>query len=237
MAGNRVDSLISVSAYYLSQVSGFAQRRSSQMDKVFPPCRKPLKFVIRERTQTLVYCGSFFAQKGLSLFKMLKSFSSARQEGFRYTLALLGDGPTYKSCLDEFGTTRGIRFLGRVGSEILDREVGHARAGLLPYSGDALAGKTVPNKLTDYTAAGLPVIATRETIAALRSLVREDVFIEWDFSNPRRLLEIGAILDVSQDYYRHQALACFERLFSMDVVMAAFVDHCEELMDRCATRR
>lgn len=110
----------------------------------------------------IVYLGLLEAPRGIAT--LIEAAGQCLAAGLDLHLTLIGEGRDRKSFeaqarrVDPAGET--ISFLGYLPNrEALDR-VRQADVGVIPHYADEAWNSTIPNKLFDYMAAGLPVVAS-----------------------------------------------------------------------------
>lgn len=113
--------------------------------------------------QTLVYVGAITPLRGLD---RLVGALAALPETSDLTLAIAGDGPA-KTDLEALAAKHGVGdrvfFPGWIDPEQVPRFIDAGDIGVIPHQVTPFTNTTVPNKLFDYMAAGLPVIASPMT--------------------------------------------------------------------------
>lgn len=141
-----------------------------------PPADRASKVVSREArgdTLVLTYLGLMEAPRGI--LEVLDAVALLLKEGRAVELRLVGDGrdlPLFKKHAASLGLREpAVTFLGRLPNREALAEVAKADVGLVPHHADESWNTTIPNKLFDYMAAGLPVV-TSSAIPAAR-VVRE----------------------------------------------------------------
>jgi glycosyltransferase involved in cell wall biosynthesis len=119
------------------------------------------------------YLGLMEMPRGI--IDVLEATATLERDGLSVAVDLIGDGrdlALFRSRAEALGlSTPSVRFLGRLENREALRMVASADVGLVPHHADESWNTTIPNKLFDYMAAGLPVI-TSDAIPAAR-VVRE----------------------------------------------------------------
>ncbi len=110
----------------------------------------------------LTYLGLMEAPRGIET--LLRACAMCTGQGVPLRLTLMGDGRD-RADLERLAQTLGldsarVRFLGRVPNRDALRMLLSADVGIIPHHADASWNSTIPNKLFDYMAAGLPVVAS-----------------------------------------------------------------------------
>lgn len=110
----------------------------------------------------LVYLGLLEAPRGIAT--LIDAVAICRSRGLDLRLTLIGDGRERSDFESQAATLRlgpdAIRFLGYVQNAEALRLLRSAHVGLIPHHADESWNTTIPNKLFDYMAAGLPVIGS-----------------------------------------------------------------------------
>lgn len=132
----------------------------------------------------LVFLGIVDGLRGLDVVIEALSKANADLDRGSIGLTVVGDGPARRDLeryADSLGIGERVRFTGWITSDEKYRYLLDADAGLVPHIDCELCQTTVPNKLFDYMAARLPVIAT-DLGPVRRILEREDcgVVVPWD---------------------------------------------------------
>lgn len=121
----------------------------------------------------LTYLGLMEAPRGI--LEVLDALAVLHRAGHPVELRLIGGGRDlglFQGHAATLGLTEPtVRFLGQVPNREALQEVAKADVGLVPHHADDSWNNTIPNKLFDYMAAGLPVV-TSSAIPAAR-IVRE----------------------------------------------------------------
>ena len=114
------------------------------------------------RGLTLVYLGIMEAQRGIET--VLRALALCRARGMAVRLVLIGDGrdrPRFEQLAQALGLAASeVDFRGRVDNQVALRVLREADIGLVPHHSDEGWNSTIPNKLFDYMAAGLPVVSS-----------------------------------------------------------------------------
>lgn len=113
------------------------------------------------REPTLVYAGALEPWTGVDV--LLYSMQMARQLIPNLQLLLAGPPPPYgklSSLLKRAHAANLVRLLGKVSYKHLTGILARSHIGLIPFRPSKLTYYAYPLKLSDYMAAGLPVIAT-----------------------------------------------------------------------------
>ena len=121
----------------------------------------------------LVYLGLLEIPRGVG--ELIDAVAMLRARGVPVHATIIGDGRD-AAIFREQAKTRGLgsdvfEFTGYVARDEALRLVSRADIGIVPHHATALWNSTIPNKLFDYMAAGLPVV-TSSAVPAAR-IVRE----------------------------------------------------------------
>ena len=129
-----------------------------------PPSTGPVRFT---------YLGLMEMPRGI--VDVLEATALLERDAAPIQVDLIGDGrdlALFQTRAKDLGLAPPtLRFLGRLENRDALREVAAADVGLVPHHADEAWNTTIPNKLFDYMAAGLPVI-TSDAVPAAR-VVRE----------------------------------------------------------------
>jgi glycosyltransferase involved in cell wall biosynthesis len=110
----------------------------------------------------LIYLGLLEAPRGIDV--MLDALSLCRERGVSARLTVVGDGrerPAFQLRAKELELDDSrVRFLGRLPYTEALRLVQRADVGVIPHVASEHWNTTIPNKLFDYMAAGLAVLAS-----------------------------------------------------------------------------
>lgn len=121
----------------------------------------------------LAYLGLMEVPRGI--LGVLEAVAAVTARGLAVELTLIGDGRD-RARFEQHAATLGlapptVRFLGALPNAEALRLVGEADVGLVPHHAVESWHTTIPNKLFDYMAAGLPVVTSDARPAA--RVVRE----------------------------------------------------------------
>ena len=122
-----------------------------------------------EEALHLTYLGLMEVPRGIN--DVLDALAILRGEGRRIDLCLIGDGRD-RMLFEARAAVLGlgpdaVRFMGALPNAEALRLVGASDVGLVPHHAYASWNTTIPNKLFDYMAAGLPVV-TSDAVPAAR---------------------------------------------------------------------
>lgn len=110
---------------------------------------------------TLLYVGHITEYRGLQ--DIIESLKIVHKEDKSITLAIAGDGP-YKSELEalvkQLKLEDSVYFIGWMDPENIPHFLSSGDVGIIPHRINRFTNTTIPNKLFDYMAAGLPVFAS-----------------------------------------------------------------------------
>ncbi len=119
-----------------------------------------------------IFAGNIFADRGLNL--AIDGWTRVIREMPEATLVIFGEGrdrPRLEALVAAQGLGARVRFLGWRHHSTQPAYLRHSQLGILPYPSTPHTCTTLPNKLFDYMAAGLPVVAT--DIPPIRRIVDE----------------------------------------------------------------
>lgn len=116
----------------------------------------------------LAYLGLLEAPRGLNV--VLKAIHIAREQGLDVRLIIVGSGRE-RNALEEQARLLDleapiIEFLGHLPNDIALEIIANCDVGVVPHFANASWNSTIPNKLFDYMAAGLPVLCSDARPAA-----------------------------------------------------------------------
>jgi len=110
----------------------------------------------------IVYLGLMEIPRGVGELLRATALLLAQNQAVRLTL--IGDGrdrPVFEAEARRMGLSEAsVRFLGSVPNDEALRLVAAADVGVVPHHADEAWNTTIPNKLFDYMAAGLPVVSS-----------------------------------------------------------------------------
>jgi glycosyltransferase involved in cell wall biosynthesis len=136
------------------------------------------------RPLELVYLGLLEVPRGLGTVLEALALLAGRQ--VRVRLTVIGDGRDAQ-LLHAKARSLGLHdsmvdFRGRLPNDVAIRELGKADAGIIPHWKNESWDTTIPNKLFDYMAAGLPVV-TSNTIPAARIVASTEAGVTFEDRN------------------------------------------------------
>lgn len=168
----RVDRVIAVVAESAKRLVGLGVP-AARIDVVSntPPRMRALTITRDVRIGTplsLVYVGLMEVPRGIR--ELLDAVAELRREGADVRLRLVGGGRdleifrAHAAALGLDGDA--VEFTGQVPHAQAMRAVAQADVGVVPHHADEAWNTTIPNKLFDYMAAGLPVVSSDAAPAA-----------------------------------------------------------------------
>lgn len=111
---------------------------------------------------TVVYLGLLEVPRGVG--EAIEAMALLREHVPRFTLRIIGDGrdeALFRTRAEALGVLgREVEFLGRLPYPEALEVVAGADVGIIPHHATESWNTTVPNKLFDYMAAGLPVVSS-----------------------------------------------------------------------------
>lgn len=120
----------------------------------------------------LIYLGLLEAPRGVA--QVIDAVAACRGRGCAVNLTVLGKGREARAFQERAqarGVADAVRFLGHVPYAEAVRLLQRADVGIVPHLANESWNSTIPNKLFDYMAAGLPVVTSHARPAA--RIVRE----------------------------------------------------------------
>lgn len=129
-----------------------------------PPRSRLLTPPRKHRGQSfkLFYLGLLEAPRGVA--ELITAVGLARRAGVEVELDLVGGGreaPDFRKLAQNLGLIpSGVRFHGFLAHPEAIERMRHADVGVVPHYANESWNTTIPNKLFDYMAAGLPVLAS-----------------------------------------------------------------------------
>jgi glycosyltransferase involved in cell wall biosynthesis len=142
----------------------FPQRRTVTVQNYplleeFQPTSGAWGMSFRERPPNVVYAGGISAIRGIrEMVVALARLPAAL--GARLLLAGPVDPPQLRAELERLPGWQYVTYLGQQPRSALGGLLGQARAGLLLYHPGPAHDEALPNKLFEYMAAGLPIVAS-----------------------------------------------------------------------------
>jgi glycosyltransferase involved in cell wall biosynthesis len=120
----------------------------------------------------LVYLGLLEVARGIA--HLIDAVAECTRRGYDVKLTLIGKGreePVFRARAAQHELGDAVRFLGHVPYQEAVRLLQRANVGVVPHLANNSWNSTIPNKLFDYMAAGLPVLSSNARPAA--RVVRE----------------------------------------------------------------
>lgn len=148
----------------------------------------------------MVYLGILEAPRGLST--VLEALRIVRTNGLDIRLRIIGDGRE-RTAFERLAESLSLRkpeveFFGHLPNQIALDVVAKSDIGLVPHIADESWNTTVPNKLFDYMAAGIPVLCSSAKPAA-RVTSETEAGLVYEYDNPSAMAEaIQLIADPKQ---------------------------------------
>jgi len=122
---------------------------------------------------SLVYVGCVTLNRGLQT--VIKAMAIVQRDELPLLLHIVGDGPAVpalRRLVSEYGQQERVSFHGWVDHGRLPDLLGRAHVGVVPHLRSEHTETTIPNKLFDYMASGLPVLTADP--APLARIVRQE---------------------------------------------------------------
>lgn len=121
---------------------------------------------------TVAYAGGFGPHRGID--SLVRAMVSVRESvpGARLVLMGAGEGESaLKALAEELLPPQAVEFTGWIGLDEMRRRLASAHVGVVPHLANEHTSSTVPHKLFQYMAMGLPIVVT--DCAPLARIVRE----------------------------------------------------------------
>jgi glycosyltransferase involved in cell wall biosynthesis len=150
-------------------------------DKISVVCNTPVQARLEElqprehragEPLELVYLGLLEVARGIA--HLIDAVAECTRRGYAVNLTLMGKGreePMFRARAAQHQLGDAVRFLGHVPYHEAVRLLQRANVGVVPHLANNSWNSTIPNKLFDYMAAGLPVLSSNARPAA--RVVRE----------------------------------------------------------------
>lgn len=228
--------LMAVSSRYLDWGVAHAGRARREGDRVFPLGYEPVapspddvacaqRLVGQQAPGQLlaVFAGSFGRTYDLST--VIEAARRLDAEGkSRWSFILCGTGEREAAWREQSAGLAHVVFTGLLSAGQLAAVMALSRIGLAAYAAGAPQG--IPNKLIEYTAAGLPVVGSLQGEAS-ELMRQEDFGLTYEAGSPDSL--IGALQSLERDPARFAtmarcALAVYDRQFSAGRVFSGMAD-------------
>jgi glycosyltransferase involved in cell wall biosynthesis len=116
---------------------------------------------LRNETFTLIYVGGVARLRGLDLIVESMPYILEQDEGVRFLI--VGDGDDRSRLEDlvrDLEIEEHVAFVGWVKSKEVPSWIMKGDVGVIPHQVNQFTNTTIPNKLFDYMAVGIPVLAT-----------------------------------------------------------------------------
>lgn len=244
----RADAIIAISEDYLSWALDKAHRDATASDAVFPLSYSPPPVVpslvasaeakwhdlLLGRPVTIVFFGSFSASFDLQTVVAAAQMLEDEHPGI-VEFVLCGDGPSLEAIRRSSAGLDFVHLPGWVSATDIAQLMQVADMAIAPYRSDATMG--LPNKLSEYWSAALPVVSSlRGEAQSLVSAVGGGLFYE--SSSPDSLKDALSAYVSSPELRRtHGANGRdhWARVTSPDVVYPSMVDHLEALVRPAST--
>lgn len=178
----------------------------------------------------LIYAGIVDHFRGLDL--LLHAIAQSENKAVRLVVA--GGGPfeaDLAAIADDLGISARVHFRGYMERPDLLRLLRHADVGVLPHRVNDLTSYTCPNKLFDYLAAGLPVLAApMPPVEKIIRATRCGLSVEEDPSSWGRAIDELAARPRLRSRFGSRARRASERHFSWNRVEETAIADLEELL-------
>jgi glycosyltransferase involved in cell wall biosynthesis len=110
---------------------------------------------------TIAYAGGFAAHRGLET--LLRALALVVESVPNARLVLMGSGPSESSLRElamALGVADRVEFTGWIELDEMRSRLAHSNVGVVPHVRSAHTDSTIPHKLFQYMAMGLPVVVT-----------------------------------------------------------------------------
>lgn len=110
---------------------------------------------------TLIYVGILEDMRGIDVIIRALYLVIAKDQNVHFNIIGYGDSRVMlEKLVEELDLGPYIHFLGRIQPDIVHNYLCFADIGLIPHRVNSFTNTTMPNKLFDYMASGLPVLCT-----------------------------------------------------------------------------
>ena len=148
--------------------------------------------------KTIIYCGGF--QKGRGL-EVLANASWNLPDKWR--IVFIGSGNQEENLKAICAGNSKAIFMNEVPPEQLLSILSQADVGVIPYEGTSLNNKlALPNKVFEYTAAGLAIIGTK--LPEVTSILEEGIGVSYDEGDEKSFLQ--SLSELSDSALKHMQL-------------------------------
>jgi glycosyltransferase involved in cell wall biosynthesis len=183
-------------------------------DRISVVCNTPVRARLEElkprehradEPLELVYLGLLEVARGIAY--LIDAVAECKRRGVDVKLTLIGKGreePAFRARAAHHELGDAVQFLGHVPYSEAVRLLQRANVGVVPHLANNSWNSTIPNKLFDYMAAGLPVLSSNARPAA--RVVREtNAGLVYTDINDRELAERLVVLSSAETRARHGA--------------------------------
>jgi len=140
-------------------------------DGTEPSIFKPKSF--DEKKPNIIFTGDLDSRDGVDV--LIKSFVSVKEKFKDAKLYIVGDGPflsRLKTLASKLKISKNVIFTGWVPFEKLVKSLPNFLLGVVPSKHHLMNELTIPRKIFEFMAAGIPVIAS--DLSAIREVVKND---------------------------------------------------------------
>lgn len=109
----------------------------------------------------LVYLGNLDGSRGLDT--AIRAVALLKARGIEVRLTIIGTGPNigqHRELAQAVGVTDRVAIMGRLPFSRVEELMAQANAGLIPHYSTPAWNSTIPNKLYDFMAMGMPVVVS-----------------------------------------------------------------------------
>jgi glycosyltransferase involved in cell wall biosynthesis len=175
----------------------------------------------------------FFGQlsKRIELKTAIEATKKLSESGHSVKLVLCGKGELEGECKLLANGSESIIFPGFVGSAEILTLMKLSQVGIVPYPSTDDFAASIPNKVIEYFAGDLPVIASIQGVLS-ELLDREQVGLTYPNNNPEALARCiltyinNPLLRID---HSQNASELFQKRFSADIVYASMAEHIEQV--------
>lgn len=178
----------------------------------------------------ICFAGTFCSSYDLET--VFKASVEMKARGIPAHIIVAGDGSGYLDLKRRFSESESITYIGWVESNKLANLLLISDLGLAPYSSEALM--SLPNKLFEYLAYGLPILSSLK--GELWDLIQEHgIGINYQSSDTHSLVNAVEEYSSNKDLlneHRKNCLNIFNRKFNSDIVYSSLADFIEGVVEK-----
>lgn len=158
--------------------------------------------VLKDKTLRVVYVGDLTEARGIPF--LIHAFEKLVQNNQDFKLFIIGKGRyehKIRAVVHEKNLEAWVKFLGFIPHERLPEQLGKCDIGIIPHVNTLHNNLTLPNKVFDYMALGLPIV-TADLIPITRIIQETESGIVYEHDNADSL--VRTIMKLRDDDLRHQ---------------------------------